>query len=624
MKDSYCYTYNLRGESILPPFYILENSTSSSTTTTATGSSDDDGGGGGGGGGRSGLPLQLAQVYESGVAVLGTNQDAALVELFDHYDTDLEYYATIHPSARCIIPTNTTTTTTSNMVTTANVSSSRNTNPGAAHHGWIKNQSTEGLPSNFAIVTYLPTAIYATSNRFEYCSIAVLPRARTASRHPEVFLSTSDNSVVIVNVITLRCTDVNCRSRISSPIVDMSFAPNGRFLACFTATSMLTVISASFETKVLDFDTSEGSNSPPLELKWCGEDSVVLHWKNLGILMVGPYGDWLRFPYEGMDNVFLLPEIDCCRVITDTTVEILQRVPPSTSQLLRIGSIDIAAMLLDAADAFHTGAPTSDGTARAILESGSLEVAIEVCTDAARKEFDIATQKRLLRAASYGLHFSYKSTEGGSLIGGPVNGSAQSSNDTHFGILPSKSAIKFVDTARTLRMLNALRHPDVGFVVTAAQFDSMTPAGVIARLIAMKRPALATAISSYMQLPKSVQVYARACSAASFIEVAPVQMSDSEVAERAIQIINGKPSKNDVHNNVPTPNLNRGGYATVAQIATKNGRPGVANMLLMLESSVADKVPALISTGSYSDALAVATTARYDKMDLSFSLRYRI
>ena len=583
MKDSYCYTYNLRGESILPSFYILENANAASSST-------------------SGLDLQMAQVYESGVAVLGTNQDVALVELFDNYDTDLEYYAAIHPSARCIVPT---TSSTVNATT-----SSSNNNTSTAHHIWVKNQSTEGLPTNFAIVTYLPTAIYAASNLCQYCAIAVLPRARTASRHPEIFISTSDNSVVIVNAMTLRCSDVNCRSRIASPIVDMSFAPNGRFLACFTEKSMLTVISASFETKVLDFDTSEGSNSPPLELKWCGEDSVVLHWKNLGILMVGPYGDWLRFPYEGMDNVFLLPEIDCCRVITDTTVEILQRVPPSTAQLLRIGSIDTAAMLLDASDAYHTGSPTSDATARAILESGTLEVAIEACTDAATREFDIITQKRLLRAASYGLHFSYKSIGGKSLIGGPVTGSAQSSNDAHFGILPSKSAIKFVDSARTLRILNALRHPDVGFVVTASQFDAMTPAGVVARLIAMKRPALASAISSYMRLPKSVQLYARACLAASFIEAAPIQISDSEVAERAIRIINGKSSKYALNDNVSSPNINRGGYATVAQIANKHGRPGVANLLLMLESSVADKVPALISTGSYSDALAVATTAR--------------
>mmetsp|Transcript_25076 Transcript_25076/g.46768 ORF Transcript_25076/g.46768 Transcript_25076/m.46768 type:complete len:340 (+) Transcript_25076:3-1022(+) len=44
--------------------------------------------------------------------------------------------------------------------------------------------------------------------------------------------------------------------------------------------------------------------------------------------------------------------------------------------------------------------------------------------------------------------------------------------------------------------------------------------------------------------------------------------------------------------------------------ANSAGRPGVANLLLMLETSVADKVPALLSTGSYADAVAVATSAR--------------
>lgn len=78
--------------------------------------------------------------------------------------------------------------------------------------------------------------------------------------------------MVIVNTATLSMMDVDCRERISSPIVAMEFAPNGRFLACFTQSSILTVISTSFETKVLDFDTSEGSSAPPLEMKWCGED----------------------------------------------------------------------------------------------------------------------------------------------------------------------------------------------------------------------------------------------------------------------------------------------------------------------------------------------------------------
>lgn len=543
LRDSLCLTFDLRGDPVLQPFHILE----------------------------SGSDLQLAHVYEGGVAVLATNKDSAILELFDNHD-DPEYLQSVHSSARRVVPTS--------------------SNVAGVH--------SDASPPHYAVVTYLPTAGYAASHICHFCAIAVLPRAHTMNRHPEVFLSTSDNSVIVANAATTGYTDVNCRARIATPIVDMCFAPNGRFLACFTEASMLTVISTSFETKLLDFDTSEGSNTPPLEMKWCGEDSVVLHWKNLGVLMAGPRGDWLRFPYEGTENLYLLPEMDCCRVVTDSSVEILQRVPPATALLLRIGSIETTAMLLDASDAYHSGSPTSDEAARAIVQTGMLEDAIESCTDSATKEFDIFTQKRLLRAASYGMHYSYKTVEGerDSIIGGPITGS-----DKQTGILPSSTTVAFVDAARKLRILNALRNPDVGFLLTAGQLDAMTPTGVVARLIAMKRPALATEISKYLGLPKSVQLYARASKAAAFVEAA-THLSDSETAERAIRIINGE------ENEGASPTMNRGGYATVALAANKAGRPGVASLLLMLESSVADKVPALISTGAYADAVAVASAAR--------------
>jgi hypothetical protein len=120
----------------------------------------------------------------------------------------------------------------------------------------------------------------------------------------------------------------------------------------------------------------------------------------------------------------------------------------------------------------------------------------------------------------------------------------------------------------------------------------------------MKRPALGLGISKYLSLPKSVQLYAKASKAAALVE-AETDLSDSELAEAAIRIIN------DDSVGASSSTINRGAYATVALAASKAGRPGVSNLLLMLESSVADKVPALISAGSYADAMAVATTSRY-------------
>ena len=99
-----------------------------------------------------------------------------------------------------------------------------------------------------------------------------------------------------------------------SPIVIMSLAPNGRFLACFTSSGTLSVISTNFESKVVDFDTS--TPKPPSQMSWCGEDSVVLNLDS-HLLMVGPYGHWVNHPYDGQ-ALYVIPEADCCRVVTST------------------------------------------------------------------------------------------------------------------------------------------------------------------------------------------------------------------------------------------------------------------------------------------------------------------
>jgi hypothetical protein len=112
-------------------------------------------------------------------------------------------------------------------------------------------------------------------------------------------------------------------------------------------------MSATFTTKVLDFDTKSASR--PMDIAWCGEDAVVLLWKNTGIVMVGPYGDWLNFTYDGA--IHLIADSDCCRIITSTSCDMLQRVPASTEAIRRIGSTDPAALMYDAMEAFEEGDP---------------------------------------------------------------------------------------------------------------------------------------------------------------------------------------------------------------------------------------------------------------------------
>ena len=236
LRDSLCLTYTLQGEAWLDPFYILPT------------------------GEQQGADLLVAQVYEGGVAVLSQSKQVALCELLDTHDDENNdagetnsYISSAHVTARVIRKNND-----DNSINT-----------------------TAGQP--YALVTEVPLAHKAAATNFR--ALAVLPRHRTKSRHPEVFVSTTHPkpSVWILETATCNVIDVECS--LVAPILKMAFSPNGRFLACFTQDAMLTVISTSFETKVLDFDTSEGATTPPLSLEWCGEDSVVLHWKNMGILM---------------------------------------------------------------------------------------------------------------------------------------------------------------------------------------------------------------------------------------------------------------------------------------------------------------------------------------------------
>ena len=147
--------------------------------------------------------------------------------------------------------------------------------------------------------------------------------------------------------------------------------------------------------------------------------------------MVGPYGDWLNFPYECA--VQLIPEPDCCRIVTSTGCEILQTVPMETMNIRKIGSTDPAALLVDAMEAYSLGDPKSDENLRDIALSGQLVDAVEKCLAAAISEYEVDKQKSLLKAAAYGKAY------------------CQTINPN-----------MFVDACTTLRILNDVRDARIG------------------------------------------------------------------------------------------------------------------------------------------------------------------
>ena len=60
-------------------------------------------------------------------------------------------------------------------------------------------------------------------------------------------------------------------------------------------TGRLVVMSTNFAKMLPEFSTK--SEMAPRQMVWCGVDSVMLYWDEV-LLMVGPYGDWVKYTYD--------------------------------------------------------------------------------------------------------------------------------------------------------------------------------------------------------------------------------------------------------------------------------------------------------------------------------------
>ena len=66
---------------------------------------------------------------------------------------------------------------------------------------------------------------------------------------------------------------------------------------------------------------------------------------------VGPYGDTIRYSYD--EPLVLIPECDGVRLLSNSLMEILQRVPDSIVSIFGVGSTDPTALLFEAMEHFE-------------------------------------------------------------------------------------------------------------------------------------------------------------------------------------------------------------------------------------------------------------------------------
>ena len=172
-------------------------------------------------------------------------------------------------------------------------------------------------------------------------------------------------------------------------------SPHGNMLACYAQSGNIFITPPDFQGVCHTFSTE--SKSVPLQMAWCGGDSVVCLWeqgegKHL-LLMVGPHNSYLNYNYY--EPLFLIPEIDGLRIISQSECEMWQLVPSVTVETFQMGSTQPPAILYDATKFFEEENPQADEFIRRI--KGDLAVAVKKCIEAAGYEFTDITQRKLLQ-----------------------------------------------------------------------------------------------------------------------------------------------------------------------------------------------------------------------------------
>ena len=361
-----------------------------------------------------------------------------------------------------------------------------------------------------------------------------------------------------------------------------------------------------------------GARVKPREFGWCGDDSVALYWRTVGILLFNSYADWMKFTYDKEDTVFFITECDSLRVYSSLKHEIIRRVPDS---ILRVYMDDLscgAALRKAHADFMsHRGdveLPSNNTEEeREYLREGVLD-----CLDAAESELSTLCQEELLRSARFGKCFldgeeeggekgeteegegeedgATKDGEGGIIYEDPYNeigeegGDREVSEDRRVSPAEPSNAFaadhgmqddktmglpsivsRFRDVTHTLRVLNALRDPSIAMFLTSHQFYNLGVQNVLRRLLYRHHYYLALKICDYLGLPPDFVL----------VDWASQRIyNQGDVADEVI--------RDQIRENLRKYAMIS--YKKIADVAYQAGRTHLATLLLEFEPRPIDRV----------------------------------
>ena len=278
--------------------------------------------------------------------------------------------------------------------------------------------------------------------------------------------------------------------RENSGFTKIAISPDLKTVSAFhQASGYLFVFDLALTSNYLKFNTGISDFDHKLDaLVYCGGESMMLYWspENIGggdqslVLLVNCFGHYESFAFEG--PITISQEIDCCRYITSSSVEMIERIPESTVEVFRIGSLAPAALLYDAYSDYVNERATCLKTIREIKNKelgdqsiDALSDAVNKCIDASCREFDSKIQEQLLNAAIYGRNFMKTSID---------------------------EAKTFQLKCKYIRIMNELR-TRADIPITFEQIIALSPQVLVQRLSEMRQYLLAYKICDYMELSKA-------------------------------------------------------------------------------------------------------------------------
>uniref|UniRef100_A0A914MW83 Vacuolar protein sorting-associated protein 16 homolog n=1 Tax=Meloidogyne incognita TaxID=6306 RepID=A0A914MW83_MELIC len=214
-----------------------------------------------------------------------------------------------------------------------------------------------------------------------------------------------------------------------------------------------------------------------------------------------------------------------------------------------------------------------------------MNIAVDQCLSVAAHHFDSKLQKQLLKAASIGMRRCQRPYD----------------------------ADKFVRICRLLRVLNALRL--MGIPLTFTQLEELSPASIVDRLVVLGHWPMAVKLCEFLEINSKEGVYkviAHWCLA--MMTTFKEQNRDSEsanahkIAELAQRLISRLRQYLAIS------------YADVAEMASRQGLPALAEILLDLETNVSRQVTAMLKLKQLEKALQRAGQSQQPDLIFHFLL----